>query len=77
LYTINPPPEEYNHNAGSPLDARVRTVNTCDDDKENTKSRLDTSADNNAPGAKLINPTCDEDVDLATVVVVTNRRRSM
>jgi hypothetical protein len=69
LYTINPPPEEYNHNAGSPLDARVRTVNTCDDDKENTKSRLDTSADNNAPG---VNDTDDGGVAVvgATVVVV-------
>ena len=81
MYESNTPLDEYSHNAGSPLDARDRAVNTCDDDNENTKSRLDTSADNNAPGAKLVEldegATCVEDVDLATVVVVTNRRRSM
>jgi hypothetical protein len=50
LYTINPPSEEYSHNAGSPLDANVRAVNVCGLANEKTKSRLDTPADNNAPG---------------------------
>jgi hypothetical protein len=43
-------------------------VNTCDDDKENTKSRLDTSADNNAPG---VNDTDDGGVAVVDVVDVT------
>jgi hypothetical protein len=68
LYTINPPSEEYSHNAGSPLDANVRAVNVCGLANEKTKSRLDTPADNNAPG---VNDNDDGTVVVVDVVVVT------
>jgi hypothetical protein len=71
LYTINPPPEENSHNAGSPLDANVRAVNVCGLANEKTKSRLDTPADNNAPG---INDNDDGMVVVVDVVVVVEAK---